>query len=97
MMGRGNYFRREEDLETLWNESSSTGINFSKYDKIVVNVKGENPPKPIQTFNEAGFTPLLMSNIKRAKYVTPTPVQKHGISILMAGRDLMACAQTGSG
>ena len=96
-MGKSNYCRKEEDLETLWKESSSTGINFSKYEKIAVNVKGENQTKPIQTFAEAGFTPVLMSNIKRAKYETPTPVQKHGISILMAGRDLMACAQTGSG
>ena len=96
-MGKSNYCRKEEDLETLWKESSSTGINFSKYEKIAVNVEGENQTKPIQTFDEAGFAPLLMRNIKRAKYETPTPVQKHGISILMAGRDLMACAQTGSG
>ena len=96
-MGKSNYFRKEEDLDTLWKDSSSTGINFSKYDKIQVTVNGENKTKPIQTFDEAGFAPLLMSNIKRAKYETPTPVQKHGISILMAGRDLMACAQTGSG
>ncbi|KAL0772477.1 hypothetical protein Bca101_037628 [Brassica carinata] len=39
----------------------------------------------------------LNLNIRRCKYVTPTPIQRHAIPILLAGRDLMACAQTGSG
>ena len=38
-----------------------------------------------------------MANIKLANYTTPTPVQKNAIPIINADRDLMACAQTGSG
>lgn len=38
-----------------------------------------------------------MDNINRAGYTIPTPVQKYSVPIVEAGRDLMACAQTGSG
>ena len=38
-----------------------------------------------------------MENVRKAKYSKPTPVQKYSIPIVLAGRDLMACAQTGSG
>ena len=38
--------------------------------------------RPINTFDEAGFAPLLASNIRRATYKVPTPVQKYGIPIV---------------
>jgi len=92
-----NYIRRDEALDELWKNTVDTGINFSKYEDIKVVVKGENIPKPIEKFSDAGFSPLLKSNIQRAKYSSPTPVQKYAISIIKEERDLMACAQTGSG
>ncbi|XP_033019972.1 probable ATP-dependent RNA helicase DDX4 isoform X1 [Lacerta agilis] len=74
-----------------------TGINFDKYDNILVEVSGHDPPPAILTFEEANLCPTLMKNIARSGYLKLTPVQKYSIPIIMAGRDLMACAQTGSG
>jgi ATP-dependent RNA helicase DDX3X len=39
----------------------------------------------------------MLANIQRLQYDVPTPVQKHAIPIYLMRRDLMACAQTGSG
>uniref|UniRef100_A0A3Q3IJ98 RNA helicase n=1 Tax=Monopterus albus TaxID=43700 RepID=A0A3Q3IJ98_MONAL len=50
-----------------------------------------------ETFDEAELCETLRRNVSKSGYVKPTPVQKHGIPIISAGRDLMACAQTGSG
>ncbi|XP_054843650.1 probable ATP-dependent RNA helicase DDX4 isoform X2 [Eublepharis macularius] len=74
-----------------------TGINFDKYDNILVEVSGLDRPAAIMTFEEAGLCQTLIKNIARAGYSKLTPVQKHSIPIVLAGRDLMACAQTGSG
>merc|ERR1719232_583567 len=43
------------------------------------------------------MTPLMKGNIELARYDRPTPVQKNSIPVITARRDLMSCAQTGSG
>jgi len=60
-------------------------------------VSGENKLKSIETFRDAGLVSQLVENVTRSKYTVPTPVQKNAIPIILASRDLMACAQTGSG
>ena len=78
-------------------DNINAGINFSKYEKIVVKVTGENAPDPIKSFDEIISSDTLKSGIVKSKFTVPTPVQKYALPILMNGRDLMACAQTGSG
>ena len=48
-------------------------------------------------FSEVQFCPVIRNNIDLAKYDKPTPVQKYSIPAVLSNRDLMACAQTGSG
>ncbi|XP_062460299.1 probable ATP-dependent RNA helicase DDX4 [Pezoporus occidentalis] len=74
-----------------------TGINFDKYDENVVEVSGLDPPAPLLAFEEANLCQTLNVNIAKAGYSKLTPVQKYSIPVILAGRDLMACAQTGSG
>ena len=54
-------------------------------------------PAAVTSFEDVDLGPALMANVKRCKYERPTPVQRLSIPIGLAGRDLMACAQTGSG
>jgi len=79
------------------NDHQSAGINFDKYDDIPVEVSGDNAPPPIETFTASIIGERLMENTKLCGYDKPTPVQRYSIPIGMQNRDLMACAQTGSG
>lgn len=54
-------------------------------------------PQYITSFEDAGLRPLLLQNIKNSGYVKPTPVQKGAIAVILAKRDLIASAVTGSG
>lgn len=74
-----------------------TGINFEKYDDIPVEATGAGVPEPVIAFTSPPLDPVLLENIGYARYTTPTPVQKYSVPIVAAERDLMACAQTGSG
>jgi len=74
-----------------------SGINFDRYADIPVEATGNNVPSGIETFDEVELCEIIKSNIELANYTCPTPVQKNALPVIMAKRDLMACAQTGSG
>ncbi|GLG93124.1 ATP-dependent RNA helicase bel [Gryllus bimaculatus] len=88
---------RDERLEFELFGSSNTGINFNKYEDIPVEATGDSVPPPINSFEEVQMTEIIQNNIALARYDKPTPVQKYAIPIITKRRDLMACAQTGSG
>ncbi|NXI69819.1 DDX4 helicase, partial [Anseranas semipalmata] len=85
-----------DDEQTIF-ARYQTGINFDKYDENIVEVSGLDPPAPLLAFEEANLCQTLNKNIAKAGYSKLTPVQKYSIPIVLSGRDLMACAQTGSG
>uniref|UniRef100_A0A8C0QNR3 RNA helicase n=1 Tax=Chelonoidis abingdonii TaxID=106734 RepID=A0A8C0QNR3_CHEAB len=84
-------------LEQELFSGGNTGINFEKYDDIPVEATGSNCPPHIESFSDLDMGEIIMGNIELTRYTRPTPVQKHAIPIIKDKRDLMACAQTGSG
>ncbi|MDP9482026.1 MAG: DEAD/DEAH box helicase [Chloroflexota bacterium] len=49
------------------------------------------------SFDGLGLSPELLSTVAKQGYTVPTPVQAEAIPLVLAGRDLMAGAQTGTG
>ncbi|XP_048351066.1 ATP-dependent RNA helicase DDX3X [Sphaerodactylus townsendi] len=86
-----------ERMEQELFAGGNTGINFEKYDDIPVEATGNNCPPHIESFSDVDMGEIIMGNIELTSYTRPTPVQKYAIPIIKEKRDLMACAQTGSG
>jgi ATP-dependent RNA helicase RhlE len=49
------------------------------------------------TFQDFNFNEHLTEGITSMGYTTPTPIQAMAIPVVLAGKDLIACAQTGTG
>jgi superfamily II DNA/RNA helicase len=49
------------------------------------------------TFESLSLNPFILKALEDSGYTTPTPVQAEAIPIVLAGHDLMASAQTGTG
>jgi len=91
------YKEKEVEIFGEKGDEINIGINFDKYDDIPVETSGKDCPEPIENFQDKSIPEALLKNILRAGYKKPTPVQKFGFPIVYNDRDLMACAQTGSG
>jgi ATP-dependent RNA helicase RhlE len=50
-----------------------------------------------QTFSSLGLSQVLLSAVAAQGYDAPTPIQVAAIPPLLAGHDLLGCAQTGTG
>jgi ATP-dependent RNA helicase RhlE len=57
------------------------------------------PPAALggEAFAALGLAPPLVRAVAQESYLEPTPIQARAIPELLAGRDLLGCAQTGTG
>src|SRR5699024_10417699 len=49
------------------------------------------------SFAKLGLLPALLENLQRLDYQQPTQVQQQAIEPILAGQDILAAAQTGTG
>jgi superfamily II DNA/RNA helicase len=48
-------------------------------------------------FTELGLSPEVLKAVAEVGYTDPTPIQAQAIPIVLMGRDILGCAQTGTG
>ncbi|NOU77846.1 DEAD/DEAH box helicase [Paenibacillus sp. LMG 31459] len=49
------------------------------------------------TFNDLNLIPPILKALSLENYTSPTPIQEESIPAALAGRDILGCAQTGTG
>ena len=62
-----------------------------------MTVQGKNVPRPVTTFDEAGFPQYVLSEVKAQGFDRPTAIQSQGWPMALSGRDVVGIAETGSG
>ena len=55
------------------------------------------PLEKKMSFEEFGLRPEILRAVAEKKYTIPTPIQEKAIPIVLEGKDLIGCAQTGTG
>lgn len=48
-------------------------------------------------FKELNIMPDIIKALEKENYEVPTPIQEEAIPVILSGRDLLGCAQTGTG
>ncbi len=57
----------------------------------------ETQEEKLMTFDELGLKPEILKSIKFAGFTAPSPIQAQAIPVILAGRDMVGQAHTGTG
>ncbi|KAI9753190.1 MAG: ATP-dependent RNA helicase dbp2 [Lichina confinis] len=87
-----HFYKEEPDVAS---RSERDVLAFRK--QYEISVHGRDIPKPVETFDEAGFPTYVMSEVKAQGFSRPTAIQSQGWPMALSGRDVVGIAETGSG
>ncbi|VEU33632.1 unnamed protein product [Pseudo-nitzschia multistriata] len=65
--------------------------------KLKVRVRGRGAPAPVASFEQCGLSERIMRVLEKQGIRQPFPVQAQCLPCIMAGRDVIGVAKTGSG
>ena len=68
-----------------------------EHDARIDDRTDNEPEVPRAVFADLGLSENLLKAVAEAGYVHPTPIQEQAIPIVLMGRDVLGCAQTGTG
>ena len=86
----------EEEIEAEVAETLAEAA-VRNADAAVAAEAVEAATQNLPAFDELGLSDLMLKAVKQLGYTSPTPVQAHSIPEVLAGHDLLAAAQTGTG
>ncbi|XP_067860543.1 probable ATP-dependent RNA helicase DDX41 [Heptranchias perlo] len=92
----------DDPIKTSWNppryiRSMPEARNERVRRKYHILVEGEGLPCPVKHFKEMKFPAAILKGLKKKGILHPTPIQIQGIPTVLAGRDMIGIAFTGSG
>ncbi|KAK1283927.1 DEAD-box ATP-dependent RNA helicase 52 [Acorus calamus] len=64
---------------------------------VIVTSDSPPAPAPIESFSDMGLHVSIMKDIAFHEYTRPTSIQAQAMPVALSGRDLLGCAETGSG
>ena len=85
-------YKPHPDIEN----ASKTQIN-KLLGEAGIRIQGYQPQRPISSFGHFSFPDRLMERIRKSDFYEPTPIQAAACPQILAGRDVIGIARTGSG
>ena len=87
-----NFYVEHPDVSS---RSDQEVVAFRKEHEM--SCDGPDIPKPITSFDEAGFPDYVLNEVKAQGFPKPTAIQCQGWPMALSGRDMIGIASTGSG
>ncbi|WP_211187338.1 DEAD/DEAH box helicase [Neoroseomonas marina] len=78
-------------------ETAALAADDAVEDEVPEYTEEDEPEPPRTTFADLGLSEELLRAVSESGYVHPTPIQENAIPWVLMGRDVLGCAQTGTG